>query len=493
MTPRSPVRLVLALGTALGLLGLLLVAIILTDTLINIWHNLREGPLWLQAGVAIVLVLFFLLSGWLVWHVSRPAPKRASEREAPRDREGIEQQLERAKAQGLGTQAAEMELARLARRRAAGRIEVAFFGEISTGKSSLIRALLPDAMVETSVLGGTTREITEYHWHSPAGDELVLRDMPGLQEVGGELDPMARDEALRAHVVIYVVDGDLTRTQAQALEQLLKLGKPTLVALNKTDRLSPAELEQVVARLQARVHRLGEAEVVPVSAGAVVTAIRRLPDGREEEVEHRLPPQVEALQLALQRLIDSHAETLEQLRDSTVFVLVQRRLDQALAAHRREQARGIVSSHAKKAVVGAVAAMTPGTDLVIQGYLASRMIKALADLYEVPVRKVDIELLLELIQQHVKTQVTLVLAVAGNAFKAFPGVGTLAGGALHAVAYGMLFDALGKSLAQSLASRGELHPLQVADGFEEQLGEDIKGSAARYARLVLEQLGKPRD
>lgn len=493
MTPRSPVRLVLALGTALGLLGLLLVAILLTDTLINIWHNLREGPLWLQTGVATVLVLFFMLSGWLVWRVSQPAPKGMPEREVPTDREGVEQRLAQAKAQGLETQAAETELARLAQRRAAGRIEVAFFGEISTGKSSLIRALLPEAKIETNVLGGTTREVAEYHWHSPAGDELVLRDMPGLEEVGGELDPVARDEALRAHVVIYVVEGDLTRTQAQALEQLLRLGKPTLVALNKTDRLSPAELEQVVARLQERVDQLGEAEVVPVSAGAVVTAIRRLPDGREEAVERHLPVQVEALQVALQRLIDSHGEMLEQLRDSTVFVLVQRHLDQALAAHRREQARHIVSSHAKKAVLGAMAAMTPGSDLVIQGYLASRMVKALADLYEVPVRKVDIELLLELIQQHVKTQVTLVLAVAGNAFKAFPGAGTLAGGALHAVAYGLLFDALGKSLAQSLASRGELHPLQVADGFEEQLGEDIKGSAARYARLVLEQIGKRQD
>jgi len=447
---RSPYRLLLALGAALGLLFLLLLAILLTDTLVNIWHNLREASPWLQGLVATALGLFALFSAWVVWRLLRP-PSRLSpqERREPPSREELERQLEQARD--------------------------------------------ADIEIESHVLGGTTREVREYHWHSPAGDELVLLDMPGLDEVGGELDPVAREEALRAHIVIYVVDGDLTRSQARELEQLLQLGKPTVVALNKVDRLRPEELELVVSRLQERVNRLGSAEVVPVSTGATVPATRMLPGGTEEEVQHRLPPQVDRLKEALQRIIDSHSETLGELRDSTVFVLVQHHLDQALQQHRREEARRLVSGYSKKAIAGAVAAMTPGTDLLIQGFLATRMVKELAALYDVPVRKVDVELLLELIQRHVKTHITLLLAVAGNACKAFPGSGTLAGGALHAVAYGMLFDALGKSLAASLESRGELHPLQVADKFEEQLGEEVKGSAARYARLVFDQLRKRGD
>ena len=492
----SSLRLVLALAAALGLMLLLAAAIVLTDTLVNIWHNLRDAPLALQLLVAVVLGAFGLLSGWVIWRLLRPAPRTRNlpDDTTPPSREELERRLQEAREAGLDTSAAEAELERLQKRRAAGRIEVAFFGEISAGKSSLVRALLPDAEVETHVLGGTTREVREYHWTSPAGDQLVLLDMPGLDEADGDLDELARQEALRAHIVVYVVDGDLTRSQAAELERLLELGKPTLVALNKIDRLDPQSLELVRARLQERVDALGKAEVVPVSTGATVTAVVRRPDGTEEEVERQRPPQVEALQQALQRIIDSHAETLAQLRDSAVFVLVRSHLDEALARHRREEAERIVSSYSKKAVAGAVAAMTPGTDLIIQGFLATRMVKELAALYDVPVRKVDIELLLELIQKHVKTHVTLLLAVAGNAFKAFPGTGTLAGGALHAVAYGMLFDALGKSLSESLATRGALHPLQVADQFEEELGEEIKRSAAHYARLAFEQLaGRKRD
>lgn len=493
MSSKSPLRLILALVTGIALLFLLLLGILLTDTLINIWHNLREASVWLQLIVVTLLLLFSLFSGWLVWRVMRPKPTLSDVDElAPVDRETLEMHLDTAREQGLDISSAEQELSRLERRREAGGIHVALFGEISSGKSSLIKALLPEAQTQIDVTGGTTQDIHEYHWRSPAGDELVLTDMPGLDEVGTSLDILSRQEALRAHVVIYVVEGDLTRPQAEELKILLKLEKPTLVALNKIDRYSDADLELVRKQLQERVDKLGKAEVVPITTGGRQQVTRILPDGSEEQIERDMPPKVEALQQALQRIIDSHSNTLDSLRNSAVFVLVKQKLNQQLQIHRREQAQKLVSSYSKKAVAGAIAAMTPGTDILIQGFLATQMIKDLSRLYDIPVRKVDLELLLELIQKRVRKQTTLLLAVAGNALKAFPGIGTVAGGLLHAVVYGFLFDALGKSLAASLDSRGELHPLQVANQFEDQLGEDIKASAARYARLAFQEIRRTR-
>jgi len=135
-------------------------------------------------------------------------------------------------------------------------------------------------------------------------------------------------------------------------------------------------------------------------------------------------------------------------------------------------------------VVGALAAVTPGTDLLIQGYLGVSLIKELSKLYGVPVRKVDTDLLLELVQKHVGRSTTLVLAIAGNALKAFPGAGTLAGGMIHAVAYGMVFDTLGRAVAASLESRGELHPVQTATVFKETMGENIEASARRFVKFA---------
>ena len=58
--------------------------------------------------------------------------------------------------------------------------------------------------------GGTTREVTYYTWTSSAGDRLILADLPGLNEADGSLDRQSRDGALRAHVILYVCEGDLT-------------------------------------------------------------------------------------------------------------------------------------------------------------------------------------------------------------------------------------------------------------------------------------------
>jgi uncharacterized protein len=99
---------------------------------------------------------------------------------------------------------------------------------------------------------------------------------------------------------------------------------------------------------------------------------------------------------------------------------------------------------------------------------------------------VDTDLLLELVQKRVVRSSTVMLAVLGNALKAFPGVGTLAGGIAHAAAYGMIFHALGRAVAASMESRGALRPAQAAQVFEEHLSENLQTSARRFARLALD-------
>src|SRR3546814_11684942 len=86
------------------------------------------------------------------------------------------------------------------------------FGEISTGKSSLIRALAPHAQVASDARGGTTRAVGHYDGQLPDGRPLVLADVPGSREAGGEAhETLAREEAFRAHAVVYLCAGDPNR------------------------------------------------------------------------------------------------------------------------------------------------------------------------------------------------------------------------------------------------------------------------------------------
>ncbi|MGD9296250.1 MAG: DUF697 domain-containing protein, partial [Chromatiales bacterium] len=237
-------------------------------------------------------------------------------------------------------------------------------------------------------------------------------------------------------------------------------------------------------------NRLGDIPVVTVRSGSEEIVIRQLPDGSEEQALRRTAPQVDELLDAMQRVIDSRREVLDSLRDASVFILAQRKLEDALAEERNRRAGQIVADYSKKAVVGGLAAITPGSDLLIQGVLGTRMVRELSDLYNVPVRQADTELLFELVQKHVGTTKTLILAIAGNGLKAFPGVGTIAGGLLHAIAYGMIFNTLGNAVARSLQSRGELRPLVASRFFKEQIGVNLESSARRYAKVALEELGK---
>lgn len=483
------IRSAVALGLTLLFVGVLWAILFFTETAFGVWDRLQQGPTWFLIVYGIGFLVLSVGTGVLVFRLLLPirrSPGAASRPEpAVPDRAELERRLANAEKAGADPRGAREELERLARRKAAGTVHVAFFGEISSGKSSLVQALVPDASPEVCVRGGTTREIREYRWQSPAGDELVLTDMPGTNEVGAELDRTATAEALRAHVVVYVCDGDLSRSQHAELSRLLDLGKPTVLVLNKSDLYPPQELAEMKDRLAERLLGRRRTELVTAQGGGRREVIRLLPDGTEERVERDLPPEVEVLRQALQRRLDEDPGVLDSLRDSAVFVLAASHLEEAERENRQRKAQELVTKYARRAVVGALAAVTPGTDLLIQGYLGASLIKELARLYEVPVRQVDTDLLLDLAQKHIGRTLTLVLAVAGNALKAFPGVGTLAGGLAHAVAYGLIFDSLGRAVADSLATRGALRPVQAAHAFEENLSEDLESAARRMARLAL--------
>jgi len=487
-------RTLIAIGIAFGLLLLLVLLLNLTQSALGVWDRMQQAPLWFFIIYGAAFLIISAAGLYMVW---RLMPKKKKAKVAPPPEPLTESEIEQRVADhaeaGIDVSEVRRELAELRQRREAGRIFVAMIGRISTGKSALIRALLPDAEVESDPRGGTTREVNHYTWTSSAGDQLVLTDVPGLDEVGNELDDMAREEAARAHVVVFVTDSDITREQHTELSNLLALGKPTIVALNKMDLYKASELKLIKNRLTEHMTNAKDVLVVAVSAGGTQQVTRQLPDGTELETNRELPPKVKDLQFALQHQIDRNRDALDQLRDGAVFVLAQRKLEDAESRLKREKSEKLVKSYTKKAVIGAMAAVTPGADLIIQGYLGLSLVKDVCAVYEVPARKVDIQEFLTFVTRHVGKTLPLMLAVAGNGLKAFPGIGTVAGGLMHAVAYGLIFDSLGGALIETLETRGELNPAPAALMFEEKLGENLESRARFFAKLALEGRRKGKE
>ncbi|HDH15223.1 MAG TPA: DUF697 domain-containing protein, partial [Gammaproteobacteria bacterium] len=274
------------------------------------------------------------------------------------------------------------------------------------------------------------------------------------------------------------------------LKLLAELKKPLILALNKSDWYSDEERQQIRQRLREHTADISDITIVTIRTQTEKQVTIELPDGTETSELRCTEPDIRELARALQHRIDSDPERLEKLRDSAIFSLASGCLDEAELKQRVEKGQVLVRNHTRSAVVGAMAAVSPGTDILIQGALGISLIKNLCSLYDIPVSQLEIDRLLKLGQSRLNRHIALIMAVLGNALKAFPGLGTLAGGALHAVTYGMIFDALGRSLNEILASRGELATLPVINRFTENLGDQLEKRSSDIIRLVLESRDK---
>ncbi|PID46663.1 MAG: GTP-binding protein [Proteobacteria bacterium] len=481
----TTLRRVLAALVAISSVLLLLFIFFATRSVLDIWARLQELPAGIFYTYMVLIAAFVLGAIWLIWRLLKPVKVATLSDNDNISKEIVLEDIEHAEKQGMDTAQLRRELEELEARKEAGIIYVALFGNVSTGKSSIIKSLLPDADVDIHVRGGSTQDIARYTWTSSSGDKLVLTDLPGRNEADGTLDAIANDEAVRAQLVIYVTDSDLSRTQFNDIQALQSFGKPLIVALNKSDRYNDEERQLLWDRFNERMH--GETTLVFVQSGGEEEVIRIDKNGMESVHTRPRKPKIDELSAALQEEIDTQSGLLDNLRDASVFVLVKQKLDSEKVAFRQTKAAEIVKGYTRKAVLGAMASVSPGADLVVQGYLGTRMVKDLCELYNAPVKQLDIDKFLDFSQDQLKKSVPLILAVAGNGLKAFPGIGTVAGGLVHAVAYGMIFDALGKSVTKTLEQRGQLRAAPAALTFKEMLSENLESRAKLFAKLVFEQ------
>ncbi len=484
------IRVTIVFGILLILIIALGAILFLTESALNVWDRLAAGSPIILYGYLAALLMLALLAGWLAWKlVGKREIRRDSPAQSP-TRATIEARLREADELGIAAASARAELEDLADRKALGLVHLCFFGEISTGKSSLIRALVPAAQVTVDVRGGSTGAISHYRWQTPEGSELLLTDVPGIGGHEEGLDAAALDEARRAHVVLFVCDSDLTRAEFLALRTLLELDKPVILVLNKADRYSVEERAKLIERLLERLEQAGgdalRDRIVTASAGGETEIIERRDDGSEHISTRVRDADLGILMVAINRLLDAEGESLETRRERAVFSLAADKLSAAEAAYRQERAEQIIRSATRKAVIGALAAVSPGTDILIQGYVGTTMTQSLCKLYGAAPRDLDVEEFLSLSQSRVGRALPLTLAVAGNGLKAFPGLGTVAGGLVHAVAYGLIFDALGRSLVLTLSKHGELDPEAAAREFEESISEHIEAGVKRVAKMAVE-------
>lgn len=277
-------------------------------------------------------------------------------------------------------------------------IRISTFGLVSCGKSSLINALLEEDVVATGPLNGVTQSLTILRWNPlpEEGLNVELIDTPGLDEVAGESRAkMAREIAQKSDLILFVVAGDITRTEYEALCALRSTKKPLILVFNKIDLYPDLDRQKIYRQLQqlnaahSRVDLedlVSTQEIVMIAAKPQPVEVRvESADGKVSTIWETPKPQIEELRSAMRHILQEEGKSLLALN-----ALVQARDAEVNIARktvelRQEEARKIIDKYARYKAIAV--AINPVIALDLLGGLVAdlALIRSLSKLYGLPI------------------------------------------------------------------------------------------------------------
>ncbi|MBU6230109.1 MAG: GTP-binding protein [Cyanobacteria bacterium REEB459] len=238
---------------------------------------------------------------------------------SPRERQGLDQVLEQLV--GLNTKLEHTV------------VHIAVFGLVGRGKSSLLNALAGQPLFATGPTHGVTQRVEGVTWElqpEPGEDSgwkrvalpglgasrVELIDTPGLEEIDGQdREALAQRTARQADLILFVVAGDLTRVEYEALKTLRQASKPILLVVNKIDQLPGIDRQQIYAALQD--HHLQDLispdEIVMAAAAPLVVQPLAHPDGSVDHHLQRGDPLVGDLKMKILDILQREGKALVAL------------------------------------------------------------------------------------------------------------------------------------------------------------------------------------
>jgi uncharacterized protein len=358
-----------------------------------------------------------------------------------------------------------------------GLIRIAVFGLVSRGKSAVINALLGQKVLQTGPLHGVTQYPRSVYWSVAAGKvQIELIDTPGLDEVGGESRAsMAREVAEQADLILFVVAGDITRTEYQALTELQAAHKPLILVFNKTD-LYPNQDRQAIYRkletlfaadrLSSNRPLLAPEDIVRVAAEPAPMEVRvEWEDGRVTYEWETPPPEMGELQQKLLDILNQEGKSLLALNALRQARETEANLARKTLKLHRAEAEDLIWQFAKWKAIAVAANPIAGLDLLGGAVSDLVMIRNLAKLYGLPMTNHEAGKLLRAI-----------LWSSGSLLLGEVGSGLLFGVGKSAAAVGTAFDSVsgvmaygGAAVAQaSLAGYGSYRVGKATQVYLEQ-------------------------
>jgi GTPase SAR1 family protein len=250
-------------------------------------------------------------------------------------------------------------------------------------------------------LHGVTQVTQRVEWRPQIGEDATVRvslpglgqsrielvDTPGLDEIDGrDRAELAQRIARRSDLILFVISGDLTQLEFDALAGIREAGKPIILVFNKVDRYPEADRQAIYAQVRDQRVRdlLAPDQIVMTAASPLVARGVKRDDGSVSVELQPGTPRVDDLKLKILDILHHEGKSLVAL-NSLLFAdaandrLIQRKMQ----LRDREAERIIWQATIAKALA---IALNPVTALDLLGAAAFDilMLVSLSKLYGIP-------------------------------------------------------------------------------------------------------------
>ena len=283
--------------------------------------------------------------------------------------------------------------------------QVAVFGMVGRGKSSLLNALIGQEIFQAGALHGVTTERQQVVWEinnwqdefdldkdTPATlqEAIEFIDTPGIDEVDGDARQLlAHKIALQVDLILFIIAGDITELELQTLSQLRTAGKPILLVFNKVDRYPGRDKLAIYAKIRdERVKEiLSPNEIVMVAAAPVKILAAEREDGSMGVSYYPSAPQVSELKARIVEILQHEGKSLAALNAMLAADRIQKQTIDLKLDSREAAADDIIwQSVMTKAIAIALNPIT-AADLVAGAAIDITVIIRLSKLYGMPMTR----------------------------------------------------------------------------------------------------------
>ena len=262
-----------------------------------------------------------------------------------------------------------------------GDLVMVVFGRVSSGKTSLIYALLREMVGNVNSIIRTKPVGCSYRIRLRGLSRgLQLIDTPGILgrgENGLQRELQARRLALRADLLLMVVDGHLQTAEREVIRSLSRLGKRLVLVLNKCDLHGEDEKHRLLELLHKHYGSLREVkDIIACSAAPYFT-----PRSKCQPLQPL--PEINSLIKLLATILHDEGEELV----ANNVLLQCRYLDKIgrklLTRQRNREAQSCVERYSWISGSVVAAMPLPGTDLLGAAAVNAQMVIEIASIYEV--------------------------------------------------------------------------------------------------------------